>query len=59
MQSLAQEIPGREIDPLVYVNPVAVVFSFQRINVQKDFKLLKAVDVRVRQLGLTKFQTGF
>ena len=33
MQSLAQEIPGREIDPLVYVNPVDGVFSFQRINV--------------------------
>ena len=58
-QPLAQEIPSSEIDPLAYVNPVAVVFSFQRINVQKDFKLLKAVDVRVRQLGLTKFQTGF
>ena len=58
-QPLAQEIPSSEIDPLAYVNPVAVVFSFQRITVQKDFKLLKAVDVRVRQLGLTKFQTGF
>ena len=33
MQSLAQEIPGWEIDPLVYVNPVDGVFSFQRINV--------------------------
>ena len=58
-QSLAQEIPSSEIEPLAYVNPVDVVFSSQRINVQKDFKLLKAVDVRVRQLGLTKFQTGF
>ena len=33
MQSLAQEIPGTEIDPLVYVNRVDGVFSFQRINV--------------------------
>ena len=34
-QSLAQEIPSSEIDPLAYsyVNPVDRVFSFQRINV--------------------------
>ena len=44
-QSLAQEIPSSEIDPLAYVNPVDGVFSFQRINVQKVIKLLKAIDV--------------
>ena len=38
-QSLAQEIPSSEIDPLTYVNPVDGVFSFQRINVQKVIKL--------------------
>ena len=57
-QSLAKEIPSSEIDPLAYVNPVDGVFSCQRINVQKVIILLKAIDVRVRQLGLTKFQTG-
>ena len=31
-QSLAQEIPSLEIDPLAYVNNVDGVFSFQRIN---------------------------
>ena len=44
-QSLTQEIPSSEIDPLGYVNPVDGVFSFQRINVQKVIKLLKAIDV--------------
>ena len=44
-QSLAQEIPSTEIDPLADVNPVDRVFSFQRINVQKVIKLLKAIDV--------------
>ena len=38
-QSLAQEIPSSEIDPLADVNPVDGVFSFQRINVQKVIKL--------------------
>ena len=56
-QCLAQEIPCTDIDPLAYVNPVDRVFSFQRINIQKVIKLLKAIDVR--QLGLTKFQVGF
>ena len=31
-QSLTQEIPSLEIDPLAYVNPVDGVFSFQRID---------------------------
>ena len=31
-QSLTQEIPRLEIDPLAYVNPVDSVFSFQRID---------------------------
>ena len=44
-QSLAQEIPSQEIDPLAYVNPIDGVFSFQRINVQKVIKLLKVIDV--------------
>ena len=44
-QSLAQEIPISEIDPLAFVSPVEAVFSFQRINVQKVIKLLKAIDV--------------
>ena len=34
-QSLAQEIPCSEIDPLAYVRPVDRIFSFQRINAQK------------------------
>ena len=38
-QSLAQEIPSSEIDPLAYVNPVDVVFSFQRIKIPN--RLLK------------------
>ena len=52
-QSLAQEIPSLEIDPLAYVNPVDGVFSFQRINVQKVIKLLKAIDVG-KATGLDK-----
>ena len=40
-QSLAQEIPSSEIDPLNYVNPVDGAFSFQRISVQKVIKLLE------------------
>ena len=44
-QSLAQEIPSSEIDPLAYVNPVDGVFSFQWINVQKVLKLLSAIDI--------------
>ena len=39
-QSLAQEIPCTDIDPLAYVYPVDGVFSFQRINIQKVTKLL-------------------
>ena len=52
-QSLAQEIPSSEIDPLAYVNPVDGVFSFQRINIQKVIKLLKAIDVG-KATGLDK-----
>ena len=52
-QSLAQEIPSSEIDPLAYVNPVDGVFSFQRINVQKVIKLLKAIYVG-KATGLDK-----
>ena len=52
-QSLAQEIPSSEIDPLAYVNPVDGVFSFQWINVQKVIKLLKAIDVG-KATGLDK-----
>ena len=52
-QSLAQEIPSSEIDPLAYVNPVDGVFSFQRINVQKVINLLKAIDVG-KATGLDK-----
>ena len=44
-QSAAQEIPGWEIDPLAFINPVNGVFSFQRINIKKVIKLLKAIDV--------------
>ena len=44
-QSLAQYIPSLEIDPLAFVSPFDGVFSFQRINVQKVIKLLKAIDV--------------
>ena len=44
-QSLGQEIPSSEIDPLAYVYPVEGVFYFQRITVQKVIKLLKAIDV--------------
>ena len=57
-QSLAQEIPSLEIDPLAYVNLADGVFSFQRINVQKVIKLLKAIHVG-KATGLEKFQTGF
>ena len=32
-QSVAQEIPSLEIDPLAFINPVNGVFSFQRINI--------------------------
>ena len=44
-QSAAQEIPGLEIDPLAFINPVNGVFSLQRINIKKVIKLLKAIDV--------------
>jgi len=58
-QSLAQEIPSSEIDPLSYVSPVDEVFSFQRINAQKVIKLLKALDVS-KATGLNKIpKTGF
>ena len=57
-QSAAQEIPGLEIDPLAFINPVNGVFSFQRINIKKVIKLLKTIDVG-KQPVLTKFQTGF
>ena len=40
-QSLAQEIPSSQIDPLAYVSPVDGVFPFQRINAQKVIKLLR------------------
>ena len=53
VQSLAQEIPSSEIDPLAYVNPVDGVFSFQKINVQKVIKFLKAIDVS-KATGLDK-----
>ena len=52
-QSLAQEIPSLEIDPLAYVNPFDGVFSFQRINVQKVIKLFNAIDVG-KATGLDK-----
>ena len=52
-QSLAQEIPSSEIDPLANVSPVDGVFSFQRINAQKVIKLLKANNVS-RATGLDK-----
>ena len=52
-QSLAQEIPCTDIDPLACVNPVDGVFSFQRINIQKVIKLLKAIDVS-KATGLDK-----
>ena len=52
-QSLAQEIPISEIDPLAYFGPVEAVFSFQRINVQKVIKLVKAIDVS-KATGLDK-----
>ena len=52
-QSLAQEIPCTDIDPLGYVNPVDGVFSFQWINLQKVIKLPKAIDVR-KATGLDK-----
>ena len=52
-QSLAQEIPSTDIDPLAYVNPVDGVFSFQRMNIQKVIKLLKAIDV-YKATGLDK-----
>ena len=42
----------------MYVNPVDGVFSFQRINVQKVIKLLKAIDVG-KATGVEKFQTAF
>ena len=57
-QSVAQEIPGLEIYPLAFINPVNGVFSFQRINIKKVIKLLKTIDVG-KQPVLTKFQTGF
>ena len=56
-QSLAHEIPSSEIDPLANVSPVDGVFSFQRINVQKVIKLLKAIDVG-KATGLTKIPNG-
>ena len=52
-QSLAQEIPSSEIDPLACDNSVDGVFSFQRIDVQKVTKLLKAIDVN-KATGLDK-----
>ena len=52
-QSAAQEIPGLEIDPLAFINPVNGVFSFQRINIQKVIKLLKAIYVG-KETGLDK-----
>ena len=52
-QSLAQEIPSTDVDPIAYVNPVDGVFSFQRINIQEDIKLLKAIDVS-KATGLDK-----
>ena len=57
-QSLAQEIPISEIDPLAYVSPVEGVFSFQRINAQKVIKLLKAIDVS-KATGLDKIPIRF
>ena len=40
-QSLAQEIPSLEIDPLASINPVDGVLSFQRINDQKVTNYLR------------------
>ena len=37
-----------EIGPLAYVNPVDGVSSFQRINVQKEIKSLKAIGKATR-----------
>ena len=47
-QCPAQEIPSSEIGPLAYVNPVDGVSSFQRINVQKEIKSLKAIGKATR-----------
>ena len=52
-QSVAQEIPSLEIDPLAFINPVNGVFSFQRINIKKVIKLLKTIDVG-KATGLDK-----
>ena len=41
-QSVAQEIPGLEIYPLAFINPVNGVFSFQRINIKKVIDVGKA-----------------
>ena len=41
-QSVAQEIPSLEIDPLAFINPVNGVFSFQRINIKKVIDVGKA-----------------
>ena len=40
-QSVAQEIPSLEIDPLAFINPVNGVFSFQRINIKKSSNYLR------------------
>ena len=47
-QCLAQEIPSSEIGPFAYVNPIDVVSSFQRINVQKEIKSLKVIGKATR-----------
>ena len=52
-QSVAQEIPSLEIDPLAFINPVNGAFSFQRINIKKVTKLLKTIDVG-KATGLDK-----
>ena len=48
-----QEIPCADIDSLAYFNPDDGVFSFQRINIKKVIKLLKASDVS-KATGLDK-----
>ena len=40
-QSLAQEIPSSEIDPLAYVNPVDGVFFFNALMFKKSSNYLR------------------
>ena len=58
-QSLAQEIPSSEIDPLM---PMLILlteyFLFNGLMFKKSSNYLR-LSMQVRQLGLTKFQRGF